>query len=51
MEAIAGRGAPALAWAGGVAEGWSLAKARRARGKARGAWDALLDGGTFWNQD
>ncbi|MGG5819744.1 CHAD domain-containing protein [Falsiroseomonas sp. HW251] len=43
-------GQPALAWAGGLAEGWSLARARRARRKAASAWEELIAEGIFWNQ-
>jgi CHAD domain-containing protein len=39
-----------LAWAGGLAEGWALARARRARRRASRAWMALVDTETFWNQ-
>lgn len=50
-----GRGAPsdgraALAWAGGAAEGWALARARSARRRAEAAWERLLAEGIFWNQ-
>jgi CHAD domain-containing protein len=50
MAALASRGDGGLAWPGGVAEGWALARARRARSKARRAWAALLDGGIYWDQ-
>jgi triphosphatase len=50
MEALTRGGTPSLAWAGGVAEGWALARARRARRKASAAWQDLLDNGPFWNQ-
>jgi CHAD domain-containing protein len=50
MGLLAGKGGTTLAWAGGVAEGWALARARRARGRAATAWDDLLAGGIFWNQ-
>jgi CHAD domain-containing protein len=50
MTALASRGDGGLTWAGGVAEGWALARARRARGKARRAWEELLAGGIYWNQ-
>ncbi|WP_270936698.1 CHAD domain-containing protein, partial [Falsiroseomonas oryzae] len=49
MGALVGRDGR-LAWAAGVAEGWALARARRARGRAGAAWKDLLDGGIFWNQ-
>lgn len=39
-----------LAWACGVAEGWALARARRARGKAAAAWEELAATEIFWNQ-
>ncbi|HEV7268847.1 MAG TPA: CHAD domain-containing protein [Falsiroseomonas sp.] len=51
MMTLAGRGDGGLAWAGGVAEGWALARARRARSKAKRAWEDLVAGGTYWNQD
>jgi CHAD domain-containing protein len=51
MAALAGKGGSQLAWASGVAEGWTLAKARRARSKSAEAWEALLDGGIYWNQE
>jgi CHAD domain-containing protein len=44
------RGREGLAWAGGVAEGWALARARRARGKASRAWEELAAAEIFWNQ-
>jgi CHAD domain-containing protein len=50
MGLLAGKGGTTLAWAGGVAEGWALARARRARSRAASAWEALLAGGIFWNQ-
>jgi CHAD domain-containing protein len=50
MAALAGRGGPGMAWAGGVAEGWALARARRARTKASAAWDELLAAEIYWNQ-
>lgn len=50
MGRLNGRGG-AHAWATGLAEGWSLARARRARRKAAAAWDRLLAGGTFWDDD
>jgi hypothetical protein len=46
----AGRENAEIAWAGGVAEGWALARARRARAKASAAWDELLRGEIYWNQ-
>jgi triphosphatase len=46
----AGRGDAEIAWAGGVAEGWALARARRARTKAGAAWDELIQGEIYWNQ-
>lgn len=42
---------PSLAWAAGAAEGWALARARRARRSAQKAWEALLAEGIHWNQD
>lgn len=50
MEALVARGGPGQAWAAGVAEGWALARARRARRKAGAAWRDLLGNGPFWNQ-
>jgi CHAD domain-containing protein len=50
MAELGGRGRPGLAWATGVAEGWALARARRARQKATRAWDALISLDPFWNQ-
>ena len=47
----AGRENAEIAWAGGVAEGWALARARRARAKASTAWEELLRGEIYWNQD
>ncbi|WP_439595080.1 CHAD domain-containing protein [Falsiroseomonas sp.] len=38
------------AWAAGVAEGWVLARSRRARARAGKAWAALLSAEAFWNQ-
>jgi CHAD domain-containing protein len=58
--AAAGRGGPAPAgrttqahhaWAGGVVEGWALARARRVRGKAMARWDALMRLDPFWVAD
>ena len=46
----AGRDDAEIAWAGGVAEGWALARARRARAKASAAWEELLRGEIYWNQ-
>jgi triphosphatase len=46
----AGQGDAGIAWAGGVAEGWALARARRARAKASTAWNDLLRGEIYWNQ-
>jgi CHAD domain-containing protein len=37
-------------WAMGVAEGWALARARRARSRASEAWEDLLSGEAFWSQ-
>lgn len=50
MGALTARGTAAIAWAGGVAEGWALARARRARGKASRAWEELTETEIFWNQ-
>lgn len=50
MGSLAAGGGADLAWAAGVAEGWALARARRARSKAAQAWSELLDAETFWNQ-
>ena len=44
------KGGGASLWAVGVAEGWALARARRARSRAAAAWDELLAGEPFWNQ-
>lgn len=44
------RGDTGNAWAVGVAEGWALARARRARQKALAAWEELLAAETFWTQ-
>jgi len=38
------------AWAVGLAEGWVLARARRARSRAGKAWESLMDTDAFWNQ-
>jgi CHAD domain-containing protein len=38
-------------WAVGVAEGWALARARRARRTATAAWAELLSTHIFWNHD
>ncbi|MBU8537902.1 CHAD domain-containing protein [Falsiroseomonas tokyonensis] len=38
------------AWAAGVAEGWVLARSRRARARAEKAWAELLAAEAFWNQ-
>lgn len=46
----AGRGDLDIAWAGGVAEGWAMARARRARAKASTAWNDLLRIEIYWNQ-
>jgi CHAD domain-containing protein len=50
MAELRGKGSASLAWASGVAEGWALARARRARDRAAKAWDALFDEGIYWNQ-
>jgi CHAD domain-containing protein len=50
MGALTARGTAGMAWAGGVAEGWALARARRARGKASRAWEKLTETEIFWNQ-
>ncbi|PWS37360.1 hypothetical protein DFH01_10990 [Falsiroseomonas bella] len=50
MAGLTAKGGGNLQWAAGVAEGWTLAKARRARSKAAAAWKDLLDEGIFWNQ-
>ncbi len=42
------RGGRDAAWAVGVAEGWALARARRARARATEAWAALLEAEPFW---
>jgi CHAD domain-containing protein len=48
---LAGRGNHgATAWAVGVAEGWALARARRARSRAAAAWEDMLAGEPFWSQ-
>jgi hypothetical protein len=51
MASLTVRGGARLAWAGGVAEGWALARARRARGKAEAAWGELLSADLFWIED
>lgn len=51
MASLTARGGAKLAWAGGVAEGWALARARRARGKAEAAWRDLLSADLFWTED
>ncbi|OYW10257.1 MAG: hypothetical protein B7Z53_01390, partial [Rhodospirillales bacterium 12-71-4] len=38
------------AWAAGVAEGWVLARSRRARARAEKAWATMLATEAFWNQ-
>jgi len=38
-------------WAVGVAEGWALARARRARRTATAAWEELFSTNIFWNQE
>lgn len=50
MASLSGHGEAGLAWAAGAAEGWALARARRARGKASAAWAELLDTEIYWNQ-
>lgn len=45
----AGSRDPGLAWAQGLAEGWALARARRARRKAEAAWKRLLSAGIMWD--
>ncbi len=37
-------------WASGLAEGWTLARARHARARAAEAWGELLGGRPYWNQ-
>jgi triphosphatase len=37
-------------WATGVAEGWVLARSRRARARAGKAWKALMRAEAFWTQ-
>jgi CHAD domain-containing protein len=51
MASLTARGDAGLTWAGGVAEGWALARARRARGKAEAAWGELLSADLFWIED
>lgn len=51
MASLMARGGVKLAWAGGVAEGWALARARRARSKAEAAWGDLLAADLLWTQD
>ena len=51
MASLTARGDAGLTWAGGVAEGWALARARRARGKAEAAWGELLSADLFWSED
>lgn len=50
VASLTAGGGARLAWAGGMAEGWALARARRARKKAATAWAQLIDGELFWNQ-
>jgi hypothetical protein len=38
------------AWAVGLAEGWALARAGRARRAAREAWDAIERVERFWEE-
>lgn len=47
---VAPLGPEAGNWATGVAEGWVLARSRRARGRAAKAWKALMGAEPFWNQ-
>jgi len=47
---LGAKGGGASPWAVGVAEGWALARARRARSRATGAWEELLAGEPFWSQ-
>jgi hypothetical protein len=47
---LGAKGGGASPWAVGVAEGWSLARARRARSRATAAWEELLAGEPFWSQ-
>jgi len=47
---LGAKGGGASPWAVGMAEGWALARARRARSRATGAWEELLAGEPFWSQ-
>ncbi|MDO9498573.1 CHAD domain-containing protein [Falsiroseomonas sp.] len=47
---VAGESHGTGAWAAGVAEGWVLARSRRARSRAAKAWGDLLSTEAFWNQ-
>ncbi len=51
MASLGTKDDPGTAWATGVAEGWALARARRARTKATDAWEDLLAGERFWDAD
>jgi CHAD domain-containing protein len=49
VASLPGKGA-GMVWAQGAAEGWSRARASRARGRAARAWERLLDTDDYWNQ-
>lgn len=48
VASLTARGGARLAWAGGIAEGWALARARRARKKAATDWAELIETELFW---
>lgn len=50
VASLAERGGRDTAWAVGVAEGWALARARRARSRAALAWTELLSAEPFWDE-
>ncbi|WP_203073669.1 CHAD domain-containing protein [Falsiroseomonas ponticola] len=47
---VAPLGTEGGSWATGLAEGWVLARSRRARSRAAKAWEELLKADPFWNQ-
>jgi triphosphatase len=51
VASLGDRGGRDTAWAIGVAEGWALARARRARSRAAIAWTDLLAADPFWDED
>lgn len=50
VSPLAQEGGAGMAWAVGVAEGWALARGRRARGRAANAWAELMQAEPFWDQ-